>query len=69
MLCYPEEFSYKEPPYEYEFERLPMDLILGDMALRKGLERGEAIMDLEKKWKPALDEFKEKRQKYLLYEE
>jgi len=69
MLCYPEEFSYKEPPYEYEFERLPMDLILGDMALRKGLERGDSIMDLEKKWKPALDEFKEKRQKYLLYEE
>lgn len=68
MLCYPEEFSYKQPPYEYEFERLPMDLILGDMTLRKGLEQGEAILDLEKKWKPALDEFKDIRQKYLLYD-
>lgn len=68
MLCYPEEFSYKEPPYEYEFERLPMDLILGNKELRKGLEQGEVILDLERKWKPALDEFKEKRQKYLLYD-
>jgi uncharacterized protein YbbC (DUF1343 family) len=68
MLCYPEEFAYKAPPYEYEFERLPMDLILGDMALRKGLEQGDAVMDLEKQWQPELEEFKEKRQKYLLYD-
>ena len=68
MLCYPEEFAFKEPPYEYEFERLPMDLILGDITLRKGLEQGDAIMDLEKKWQAELDEFKEKRQKYLLYD-
>jgi len=68
MLCHPKEFAYKEPPYEYEFERLPMDLILGDTPLRKGLEQGDAIMDLEKKWQPELDEFKEKHQKYLLYD-
>ena len=68
MLCYEEEFSYKEPPYEYEYERLPMDLILGDRRLRKGLERGDAIHDLEKEWQPELNVFKEQREKYLLYE-
>lgn len=67
MQCYPEEFSYKEPPYEYEFERLPMDLILGDVVLRQALESGESVMLLEKKWQPELDLFLEKRRKYLIY--
>ena len=40
---YPEEFSYKNPPYEYEFERLPIDLILGDQAVREALEQGVGI--------------------------
>jgi uncharacterized protein YbbC (DUF1343 family) len=68
MQCYPEEFSYKEPPYEYEFERLPMDLILGDVVLRQALESGELISVLEKKWQPELDLFSEKRRKYLIYD-
>jgi uncharacterized protein YbbC (DUF1343 family) len=67
MQCYPEEFFYKEPPYEYEFERLPMDLILGDVELRKALEDGESLSILEKKWQPELDTFLEQRKKYLLY--
>lgn len=68
MQCYPEEFSYKAPPYEYEFERLPMDLILGDRKLREGLEHGEVLVDLEKKWQPELARFEQQRMKYLLYD-
>ncbi len=68
MGIYPEEFSYKEPPYEYEFERLPMDLILGDTALRKGLENGVSVTDLEHAWQPELNRFLLQRKPYLLYE-
>jgi uncharacterized protein YbbC (DUF1343 family) len=67
ISSYPQEFFYKEPPYEYEFERLPMDLILGDVSLRKGLEQGTNVMDLEKLWQPELNDFLKKRQNYLLY--
>ncbi len=67
MLLYPDGFSYKKPPYEYEYERLPMDLILGDRALREALERGETIASIEEKWQPALEDFLRKREKYLLY--
>ena len=49
MLEYPEQYAYKEPPYEYEFERLPMDLILGDSVLRKSLEAGVPVSQLEHK--------------------
>ena len=67
MCLYPDHYSYKEPPYEYEYKRLPMDLILGDSALRKALEVGESISSLEKKWQPELEQFLEKRKNYLLY--
>lgn len=67
MCLYPDQFSYKEPPYEYEYERLPMDLILGDSALRKALEEGESVISLEERWQPELEQFQQKRKKYLLY--
>lgn len=38
MLYGDTAFNYKQPPYEYEYEKLPMDLILGDRNLRKKLK-------------------------------
>ncbi len=67
FLTHPDEFSYQTPPYEYEFERLPMDLILGDDTLRKSLEEGVSLEFLEATWQPELCAFMEKRKKYLLY--
>jgi len=67
MQCYPREFQYKQPPYEYEFERLPMDLILGDVLLRRALEDGESCVLLEEKWQSELTVFLENRKKYLIY--
>ena len=67
MQLYPEDFQYKEPPYEYEYERLPLDLILGDRQLRSALEQGQNIMDLERSWQQDLDAFAEVRREVLLY--
>ena len=67
MQLYPEAFHYKEPPYEYEYERLPMDLILGDRQLRLALEQGQNIMDLERSWQQDLDAFEKVRREVLLY--
>jgi len=67
MQLYPEAFHYKEPPYEYEYERLPMDLILGDRQLRLALEQGQNIMDLERSWQQDLDAFENVRREVLLY--
>ena len=67
MLGYPEQFRYKEPPYEYEFERLPMDLILGDSDVRKQLEQGVLPEDMEKNWQRDLVGFGRLRTKYCLY--
>jgi len=66
---YPEDFRYKEPPYEYEYERLPMDLILGEQKVREELEAGLPLREIEADWQEGLREFKDVRTKYLLYPE
>ena len=69
LLClYPDAFSYKDPPYEYEFKRLPMDLIIGDQRVRKALEMGEDVVQLEHSWQDDLQEYQVRIQPVLLYE-
>lgn len=67
MLLYPDDFRYKEPPYEYEFTRLPMDLILGDTAVRRQLEAGRPVQEMEADWQEELHAFDVLRRKYFLY--
>lgn len=68
MTFYPDQFAYKNPPYEYEFERLPMDLILGDRAVRTALEQGVPIDELERVWEPELAAYRLRSQSVFLYD-
>jgi uncharacterized protein YbbC (DUF1343 family) len=67
ISLYPDAFQYKDPPYEYEYERLPLDLILGDKQLRLALEQGQNLINLEKSWQQELDAFEKVRQELFLY--
>jgi uncharacterized protein YbbC (DUF1343 family) len=67
LKLYPDSFSYKQPPYEYEFERLPMDLILGDKELKNQLEAGIPLLEIEADWQEELQVFEKNRSKYFLY--
>jgi uncharacterized protein YbbC (DUF1343 family) len=69
LQLYPEDFRHKEPPYEYEYERLPMDLILGNQKVRKALEAGQPLAELEDGWRGELEAFAGMRRRYFLYEE
>ena len=64
---YMELFDYKEPPYEYEYDILPMDLILGSQQVRLDLEKGVHILELEQGWQEDLQAFDDLRQNYFLY--
>jgi uncharacterized protein YbbC (DUF1343 family) len=64
---YPEDFRWKEPPYEYEFERNPFDVIAGTTQMRAQIERGDSLASIVESWQPALEEFKLVRREYLLY--
>jgi uncharacterized protein YbbC (DUF1343 family) len=62
------DFKFKEPPYEYEFHRMPIDLILGSKNLRKKLTNLEDLTLLSHQWQNKLDQFKLISEKYHLYE-
>jgi uncharacterized protein YbbC (DUF1343 family) len=66
---YPQQFAWRQPPYEYETERLPIDLLTGDAAIRQGLDAGVPAPELEASWQGDLSRFMEVRQEFLLYPE
>lgn len=67
VALYPERFRLKEPPYEYEFVRKPLDLILGESTIYDELRQGRSVVDLEAEWRVGLAAFAEERRPYLLY--
>lgn len=67
MKANPHDFSFKNPPYEYEFEKLPLDLIVGSQVVRKNLADGVSVLELEKAWQDKLFEFDALRRNFFLY--
>ncbi|MFZ0061541.1 MAG: DUF1343 domain-containing protein [Pyrinomonadaceae bacterium] len=64
---YPNEFRWKEPPYEYVYDRNPFDVIAGTSSLRESFERGDSLKTIEARWHEPLAEFRKLREQYLLY--
>jgi uncharacterized protein YbbC (DUF1343 family) len=61
------DFEWKLPPYEYEFEKLPIDLINGSSRIREWVEKGGSMAELESIEREGLDDFLNKRCDILLY--
>ena len=61
------EFEWKSPPYEYEFERMPIDLIIGDRTIRRRIENLEPLAEIEASWEEGLEEYKEISKEFRLY--
>jgi uncharacterized protein YbbC (DUF1343 family) len=66
-LSHGNKFQWISPPYEYEFNHLPIEIILGSTNLHLKLEAGVAIEELERSWEPQLEEFRKLRGPYLIY--
>lgn len=64
---YPEKFKWKMPPYEYEYEKLPIDIIAGTDYLRLAIEKNIPLNEMEERMEEDCKEFKKKRYNYLLY--
>jgi uncharacterized protein YbbC (DUF1343 family) len=67
--AYRDEFAWRKPPYEYDFKRLPIDLIFGDSSIRVTLEQGKNINELLEDCSKELEGFLESRRPYLIYKE
>jgi len=64
---YRDDFRWKEPPYEYVYDRNPFDVISGTSSIRGAIESGTSIESLEESWRDDLKEFAQVRAGYLLY--
>jgi len=64
---YPDDFRWKDPPYEYVYDRNPFDVIAGTTKLRRAIEEGIAIQAIGESREDGLTEFRKVRERYLLY--
>lgn len=64
---YPRQFRWLDPPYEYEKEKKPFDILVGNRWVREGISRRTPTADLRRRWQKDLGRFVRKRKKYLLY--
>lgn len=64
---YPNDFRWKEPPYEYVSDKPPIDVIFGCDWVRHAIEEKQTLGNITKKIEEELNEFSGIRQKYLLY--
>ncbi|HUE81746.1 MAG TPA: DUF1343 domain-containing protein [Pyrinomonadaceae bacterium] len=65
---YRDQFLWKEPPYEYVYDRNPFDVIAGTTKIREALAQGRSLDEIEQSWQPEVDRFKQLRADYLLYD-
>jgi len=64
---YRDHFLWKEPPYEYVYDRNPFDVIAGTNQLREAIERGDSLDSIAESWRSPLETFNLARERYLLY--
>jgi uncharacterized protein YbbC (DUF1343 family) len=63
----PDQFAWRDPPYEYEHDKLPIDILAGSSQLREQLEAGLSAAEIADSWKAPQAAFERIRQRFLLY--
>jgi len=63
----PDRFEWREPPYEYEHDKEPIDILYGTDQLRRTIDSGGDLRALITGWREEEDDFRRQREPYLLY--
>jgi uncharacterized protein YbbC (DUF1343 family) len=63
----PDRFKWRDPPYEYEHDKMPIDILAGSDALREQIEHQAPVEEIAESWLPGVKDFEEARKPYLLY--
>jgi uncharacterized protein YbbC (DUF1343 family) len=64
---YPESFEWRQPPYEYEYEKLPIEILCGGPEIPEMIGRGTPIGQVREIWDSDVSGFLRQREPYLLY--
>ncbi len=65
---YPEFFGWRKPPYEYEFEKLPIEILCGCGEIPGMIRKGTLLHEIKESWWKDVDGFARRRLPYLLYD-
>ena len=60
-------FQWRDPPYEYEHKKLPIDILAGSSELREQIVAGTPARDIARSWEKGVAEFDKIRRRFLLY--
>jgi uncharacterized protein YbbC (DUF1343 family) len=60
-------FAWRKPPYEYEHEKEPFDILSGSATLREQIERGIPAKEIADGWRDDERAFDALRKQFLLY--
>jgi uncharacterized protein YbbC (DUF1343 family) len=62
-----EHFAWREPPYEYEHEKPPIDILAGNAQLREQIEAEMSADEIARGWETGVAAFDTIRRRFLLY--
>jgi uncharacterized protein YbbC (DUF1343 family) len=65
--AYPDQFKWKEPPYEFEYKRPPIDMICGSSFIRESLEKNVPFHEIEPGIEEGIQKYAETIDNFLLY--
>ncbi|HOG30410.1 MAG TPA: DUF1343 domain-containing protein, partial [Vicinamibacterales bacterium] len=63
----PDRFAWRQPPYEYEHEKMPIDILAGSPALREQIESGVPAREIAASWDGPVSAFESIRRPRLMY--
>ena len=63
----PDRFAWRQPPYEYEHDKLPIDILAGSPDLREQIDADQPLDVIVGSWQGEIEAFRRMREKYLLY--
>ena len=63
----PDTVLWRDPPYEYETVKPPIDILYGSDRLRRGIDAGERAASIVADWPRDEERFRKLRERYLLY--
>jgi len=63
----PKAFAWRDPPYEYEYVKRPIDILCGTDRIRRAIEEGRSPRTLAAGWGKDAAAFRRRRAKHLIY--
>ena len=63
----PDRFAWRQPPYEYEHDKIPIDILAGNATFRAQIEQQVPLEEILGSWETGEAAFRKVRKDYLLY--